>query len=221
MENNNIIQKIRELTSGFKGKDEPSARLTWLKDLVDSYKRYLPPRVVEKIILDPSAKKIEGERRIITVAFADLSGFTALSETMDPEDIANIINDFFTRMLKIVFKYEGSVDKFLGDALMVIFGAPVAHHDDPERAVRAALEMQQEMLKFNEQRAFDQPLSMSFGINTGPAVALNVGSEQRMEYTVIGDTVNVSARLEKVAGTGEIIMKVKRQSKILRINIFS
>ena len=133
MKDNNIIQKIRELTCGFKGKDEPSARLTWLKDLVNSYKRYLPPRVVEKIILDPSAKKIEGERRIITVAFADLSGFTALSETMDPEDIANIINDFFTRMLKIVFKYEGSVDKFLGDALMVLFGAPIAHHDDPER----------------------------------------------------------------------------------------
>lgn len=206
MKDNNIIQKIRELTSGFKGKDEPSARLTWLKDLVNSYKRYLPPRVVEKIILDPSAKKIEGERRIITVVFADLSGFTALSETMDPEDIANIINDFFTRMLKIVFKYEGSVDKFLGDALMVLFGAPIAHHDDPERAVRAALEMQQEMLKFNEQRAFDQPLSMSIGINTGPVVALNVGSSERMEYTVIGDTVNVSARLEKVAGAGEIII---------------
>lgn len=214
MKDNNIIQKIRELTSGFKGKDEPSARLTWLKDLVNSYKRYLPPRVVEKIILDPSAKKIEGERRIITVAFADLSGFTALSETMDPEDIANIINDFFTRMLKIVFKYEGSVDKFLGDALMVLFGAPIAHHDDPERAVRAALEMQQEIQRFNDEKKFSSPLAMSIGINTGPAVALNVGSEQRMEYTVIGDAVNLAARLEGVSKAGEIIISHNTYQKI-------
>ena len=217
MKDNNIVQKIRELTSGFKGKDEPLARLTWLKDLVNSYKRYLPPRVVEKIILDPSAKKIEGERRIITVAFADLSGFTALSETMDPEDIANIINDFFTRMLKIVFKYEGSVDKFLGDALMVLFGAPIAHHDDPERAVRAALEMQQEIQRFNDEKKFSNPLAMSIGINTGPAVALNVGSEQRMEYTVIGDAVNLAARLEGVSKAGEIIISHNTYQQIADI----
>ncbi|MGB3480072.1 MAG: tetratricopeptide repeat protein [bacterium] len=217
MEDNNIIQKIRELTSGFKGKEEPSARLTWLKDVINSYKRYLPPRVVEKIILDPAAKKIEGERRIITVAFADLSGFTALSETMDPEDIANIINDFFTRMLKIVFKYEGSVDKFLGDALMVIFGAPIAHHDDPERAVRAALEMQQEIQRFNDKKKFSNPLAMSIGINTGPAVALNVGSEQRMEYTVIGDAVNLASRLEGVSKAGEIIISHNTYQQIADI----
>jgi len=206
MEGNRIIEEIKKLTEGYKGEDDTYKRLNWLKNLIESYKRYLPSRVVEKIELDPLAKKVEGERRNITVAFADLSGFTALSETMDPEDIANIINDFFTRMLKIVFKYEGSVDKFLGDALMVLFGAPVAHHDDPERAVRAALEMQQEMKKFNEEKKFKQPLSMSIGINTGQAVALNVGSDERMEYTVIGDTVNLSARLEKVAQAGEIII---------------
>lgn len=206
MEQKDLLDRIRKLTEGYKGEDAPGKRLVWLEQLLNSYKRYLPERIVERIKLDPSAKKIDGERRNITVAFADLSGFTSLSETMDAEDIANIINDFFTRMLKIVFKYEGSVDKFLGDALMVIFGAPVSHHDDPERAVRAALEMQQEMRKFNEQHDFTQPLAMSIGVNTGPAVALNVGSETRMEYTVIGDTVNLSARLEKVAQAGEIII---------------
>jgi class 3 adenylate cyclase/tetratricopeptide (TPR) repeat protein len=214
MQDNDIIKKIRDLTAGFKGQDEPGARLDWLGKLVDSYKRYLPSRVVEKIALDPSAKKIEGERRTITVAFADLSGFTALSETMDPEDIANIINDFFTRMLKIVFKYEGSVDKFLGDALMVLFGAPIAHHDDPERAVRAALEMQHEMKRFNEEQRAPAPLAMSIGINTGPAVALNVGSEDRMEYTVIGDAVNLAARLEGVSKAGEIIISHNTYQKI-------
>jgi class 3 adenylate cyclase/tetratricopeptide (TPR) repeat protein len=206
MEQKELSELIKKITEGYKGEEETGKRLLWLEQLLNSYKRYLPARIVERIKLDPSAKKIEGERRNITVAFADLSGFTSLSETMDAEDIANIINDFFKRMLKIVFKYEGSVDKFLGDALMVIFGAPVAHHDDPERAVRAALEMQQEMHMFNEQHHFDPPLAMSVGINTGPAVALNVGSEMRMEYTVIGDTVNLSARLEKVAQAGEIII---------------
>lgn len=214
MQDNDITKKIKALTAGFKGEDEPGARLDWLGKLVDSYKRYLPSRVVEKIALDPSAKKVEGERRNITVAFADLSGFTALSETMDPEDIANIINDFFTRMLKIVYKYEGSVDKFLGDALMVLFGAPIAHHDDPERAVRAALEMQQEMKRFNEEKKAPATLAMSIGINTGPAVALNVGSEDRMEYTVIGDAVNLAARLEGVSQAGEIIISHNTYQKI-------
>lgn len=206
MDHNELLAKIKDLTEGYKGEDEPAKRIRWLEHLLKAYQRYLPSRIIDRIKIDPAAKRVQGERRNITVAFADLSGFTSLSETMDAEDIANVINDFFTRMMKIVFKYEGSVDKFLGDALMVIFGAPVAHHDDPERAVRAALEMQQEMIAFNQKKKFDQPLSMSIGINTGPAVALNVGSEARMEYTVIGDTVNLSARLEKVAQAGEIII---------------
>jgi adenylate cyclase len=206
MEIKDLITHITRITEGYKGTDDPVKRLQWLDGLIQSYQRYLPARVVDKIKVDPSAKKIEGERRTVTVAFADLSGFTALSETMDAEDIAGIINDFFKRMVAVVFKYEGSVDKFLGDALMVLFGAPIAHHDDPERAVRASLEMQQEMLEFNKEMKFEQPLSMSIGINTGPVVALNVGSDERMEYTVIGDTVNLAARLEGVSQAGEIII---------------
>lgn len=202
----NIIEKIKKITGAYQGEDDPEKRLDWLKELIDAYQRYLPPRVSEKIKIDPRAKKVEGERKDITVLFADLTGFTALSETMDAEDIARIINDFFTRMVKIVHKYGGSVDKFLGDALMVLFGAPVAHYDDPERAVRTALEMQQEMEKFNVEKGFALPLSMSIGINTGPVVALNVGSDERMEYTVIGDTVNLAARLEAVAGPKEILV---------------
>jgi len=203
---NHILEKIKKLTYGYKGEEKPVNRLDWLQSLLSAYQKYLPARVIEKIKIDPTAERIEGERRYITVLFADLSGFTALSETMDAEDIAKIINDFFTRMVKIVHKYGGSVDKFLGDALMVLFGAPVAHYDDPERAVRAALEMQEEMARFNTEKKIASPLSMSIGINSGPAVALNVGSEERMEYTVIGDTVNLAARLESVSGPKEIII---------------
>ncbi|MEO0136302.1 MAG: tetratricopeptide repeat protein [candidate division WOR-3 bacterium] len=197
--------------------DALNLKLDWIKALIQAYERYLPARVIEKIRLNPKVNRIEGERRVVTVLFADLSGFTALSETMDAEEIANIINDFFTRMVRIVHKYGGSVDKFLGDALMVLFGAPVAHHDDPERAVRAALEMQQEMEKFNAEKKLATPLSMSIGINTGPAVALNVGSEERMEYTVIGDTVNLAARLESVAGPKEIVISHFTYEKIAEI----
>ena|GEM_PF-847261 len=205
-ENQDIEKFIRELTDGYHGPDERSKRLDYLRHLIEAYKRYLPARVIEKIKVDPYSKRIDGERRNITVVFADLSGFTALSETMDAEDIASVINEFFTRMVRIVHKYGGSVDKFLGDALMVLFGAPVAHHDDPERAIRASLEMQEEMSRFNSEKNFASPLAMSIGVNTGPAVALNVGSEDRMEYTVIGDTVNLAARLEGVSKAGEIII---------------
>ncbi|MEO0227967.1 MAG: adenylate/guanylate cyclase domain-containing protein [candidate division WOR-3 bacterium] len=214
---NNNTDNFEEKKTAEKHTDAISLKIDWLKALISAYERYLPARVIEKIKLNPKAKRIEGERRNVTVLFADLSGFTALSETMDAEEIANIINDFFTRMVKIVHKYEGSVDKFLGDALMVLFGAPVAHHDDPERAVRAALEMQEEMERFNAEKKFASPLSMSVGINSGPAVALNVGSDERMEYTVIGDTVNLAARLESVSGPKEIIISQFTYEKIADI----
>ncbi len=194
------------MTGEMPGAPDDVQRLEWLQDQIQAYRRYLPSRVIEKIKIDPKAKRIEGERRTVTIAFADLSGFTALSETMDAEDIAGVINQFFDRMVKIVFKYGGSVDKFLGDALMVLFGAPVAHHDDPERAVRACLDMQEAMNRFNAEKKFDPPLGMSIGVNTGPVVALNVGSDERMEYTVIGDAVNLAARLEAVSTRGETIV---------------
>jgi len=209
-----IRELIRKMTEGAPAEADETARLEWLQDQIRAYHRYLPARVVEKIKIDPRAKRIEGERRTVTIVFADLSGFTALSETMDAEDIAAVINDFFTRMVKIVFKYDGSVDKFLGDALMVLFGAPVAHQDDPERAVRASLEMQREMDRFNDEKKFDPPLGMSIGVNTGPVVALNVGSDERMEYTVIGDAVNLAARLEAVSTRGEIIISNYTYEKV-------
>lgn len=208
---------LRKMTADLPATADDARRLEWLQDQIQAYRRYLPERVIEKIKIDPKAKRLEGERRIVTIAFADLSGFTALSETMDAEDIAAVINDFFTRMVRIVFKYGGSVDKFLGDALMVLFGAPVAHQDDPERAIRACLEMQAEMDRFNEEKKFDPPLGMSIGVNTGPVVALNVGSDERMEYTVIGDAVNLAARLEAVSTRGEIIISRSTYEKVSEV----
>ncbi len=179
------------------------------ENLIEAFKRYLPRRVFEKIMANPERVRVEGERRFVTILFGDLSGFTSLTEKLqDPEKIVEIVNKYFTRMLEIVEKYEGDVDKFLGDAIMVVFGAPVAHKDDPERAIRAGLEMINAIKELGVIKTpkGDVEINMSIGINTGEVVALNMGSDNRMEYTVMGDNVNLSARLEVVAGSGEIII---------------
>lgn len=191
----------------------------------EAFKRYLPERVVEKILLNPGSAKVEGEHRLVTVLFADLSGFTHLSEELSKqgkkgaEEITEIVNNYFTKMLDIVSKYGGTVDKFMGDAILVLFGAPVAHEDDPERAVRAAIDMQSAMKVFESMETSQGifSLQMSVGINTGLVVAGNVGSEKRMEYTVMGDNVNLAARLEQRANAGEILISETTYEKVKEI----
>lgn len=179
-----------------------------LKATIKAFEKYLPKRIVEKITTNPYNIRVEGERRFVSILFGDVSGFTALSEKLDPEDVIKVINKYFNKMLFIVEKYGGDVDKFVGDAIMVVFGAPVAHKDDPERAVRAALEMQEAIESIEPVKAGDiyVKVRMSIGINTGEIVALNMGTDDRMEYTVMGDNVNLSARLEAFANATEVII---------------
>ncbi|MFO8061414.1 MAG: tetratricopeptide repeat protein [bacterium] len=187
---------------------ENQDKLSHLTAKIKAYEKYLPRRIVEKIDYNPYNVRVEGERRFVTILFGDVSGFTALSERLDPEDVIKVINKYFNKMLYIVDKYGGDVDKFVGDAIMVVFGAPVAHKNDPERAVRAALEMQEAIETIEPVPAKGELIKvrMSIGINTGEIVALNMGTDQRMEYTVMGDNVNLSARLEGVANAGQVII---------------
>ncbi len=180
----------------------------YLKIVIESFKKYLPRRIVEKILSNPYDVRVDSERRVVTVLFGDISGFTALSERLDPEDVIKVINKYFEKMVRIVDKYGGDVDKFIGDAILVVFGAPIAHPDDPERAVRAALEMQREMGTIEPILAKGEyvKVTMHIGINTGEVVALNMGVDDRMEYTIMGDNVNLTSRLEGVAKSGEIII---------------
>ncbi len=150
------------------------------------------------------APAFEGERKLVTVMFADISGFTALAETMDPEAVRELTNACFDHLVPIVEKYEGTVDKFIGDEIMALFGAPVAHENDPERALRAALEMMESLAAFNSARGTD--LGLHVGINTGLVIAGGIGSEGRQQYSVMGDTVNLAARLEDVSERGEIFV---------------
>ena len=146
----------------------------------------------------------EGERKLVTIMFADASGFTAMSEHADPETIRDLLNRCFDRLVPIVERYGGSVDKFIGDAIMALFGAPAAHEDDAERALRAALDMIAELSRFNAEQGVD--LGIHFGINTGVVIAGDIGSRGRRDYSVIGDAVNVAARLEDLSKRGEIFV---------------
>jgi class 3 adenylate cyclase len=145
-----------------------------------------------------------GERRAVTIMFADISGFTAMSERMDPEQVRNLMNRCFDHLVPIVEKYEGTVDKFIGDEIMALFGAPIAHEDDPARALRVGLEMQTALRQFNAQHGTD--LGMHAGINTGLVIAGGIGSQGRRDYSVMGDAVNLAARLEDASERGEIFV---------------
>ncbi|MBN1138814.1 MAG: AAA family ATPase [Anaerolineae bacterium] len=150
-----------------------------------------------------AAPALKGERKLVTVMFADISGFTALAETMDPETVRDLMNACFENLVPVVEKYGGTVDKFIGDEIMALFGAPIAHEDDPVRALRAALEMMDELETFNQQHS--TALGLHFGINTGAVIAGGLGTRERQDYTVMGDAVNVASRLEDISERGEIL----------------
>jgi predicted ATPase/class 3 adenylate cyclase/Tfp pilus assembly protein PilF len=149
-----------------------------------------------------------GERREVSVLFVDVTGFGAVAHTLDSEDVYVLIDQAMRLLVQVVYKYEGTVDKFTGDGLMALFGAPVSHENDPERAVRAALEMQEILRPLQDRirREYRFEFRIRIGINTGPVIAGRVGSNLHMEYTVIGDTVNLAHRLESAAKPGTILV---------------
>ena len=169
-------------------------------------RNYIPKELAERILA--AGKQIESERRLVTVLFADVTGFTALSEKLDLEDVSSVLNDCFSGLVSIILKYEGTIDKFIGDGVMAIFGAPLAHENDPERAARCALDMMAQIERFNRQItvSLPTPLGLHVGLHSGMVIAGNVGSDLRMNYSVIGDTVNLAARLVEMAPRDEIYM---------------
>jgi class 3 adenylate cyclase len=153
---------------------------------------------------EAGAPAFGGERKLVTVMFADLSGYTAMAEKMDPERAHDLLNQCFEELVPIVEKHGGTIDKFVGDEIMALFGAPVAHENDAERACAASLEMMSALAEFNRREAVD--LGLHFGINTGHVVAGEVGTAQRHDYSVMGHAVNLAARLEDASARGEIFV---------------
>lgn len=159
--------------------------------------------------LDTAASGGEtGDRRIVTVLFTDVSGFTSMSEKLDPEEVTEIVNQFFSVLTEPIYKFGGVVDKYIGDAIMALFGAPIAHEDDAERAVWAAYEMQIAAKRFAEQLEVRTGITLKvrIGINTGLVVAGAVGGAHKQDYTVMGDTVNLAQRMEANAKPGKVLI---------------
>ena len=167
---------------------------------------YTPPYLVEKILTSRSA--LEGERKQVTVLFVDVSGFTSLSERLDPEDVHSLMNRAFELMLAEVHRYEGTVNQFLGDGIMALFGAPIAHEDHAQRAVHAALGIRQALEGYQAELQSRQGISFQVrqGLNTGLVVVGSIGNDLRMDYTAVGDTTNVAARLQAAADPGRILI---------------
>ena len=177
--------------------------------------RYVSKDIYEQLVADPALARLGGQRREMTVLFSDIRGFTTVSEAGQPEQIVALLNAYFTCMVDIVFKHKGTLDKFVGDMVMALFGAPLDDPDHADHAVEAALEMIQELRRLNEQwrKEGTPPLDIGIGINTGPMIAGNIGSEAIMSYTVIGDAVNLGSRLEslnKTYGTNIIVSEATR-----------
>ena len=174
----------------------------------ERFQRLLSPDLAEMVVSGKLKVEKGGQNRVATVVFIDIRGFTAMSENAPPATVLQMLNEYFEMVVEIVFRYEGTVDKFMGDAIMVIWGAPITHDDDPVRAVQAALEINTELDKFNrKRRSEDKPeIEIGVGVNTGNLVAGYMGSTRAMSYSVIGDTVNTASRLCAAAKKGQILI---------------
>jgi adenylate cyclase len=180
--------------------------------------RFLSPQVTSRILA--TSDSLGGdlaapEEKQVSILFADIVGFTSMSEKMTPSEVALLLNDYLSRMTDVIFKYEGTLDKYIGDAIMAVFGAPLDMTDHASRAIKAALEMQERLAEFNADRKAGPHLRIRIGINSGKAVAGEIGSVNKKEYTVLGDTVNIASRLESsVAKPGMLVVGENTHSQV-------
>ncbi len=166
---------------------------------------YTPKFLADKIL--SSGKALEGERKIVTVLFADLAGYTPMSEKLDPEEVHQIMEGCFQILMDEIHRFEGTIDKFTGDGVMALFGAPLAHEDHAQRACYAALSIQKSLESYGQkiEKDYQVPFKMRIGLNTGPVIVGSVGRNLKMEYAAVGDTVNLASRMQTMAEPGHIL----------------
>ena len=176
--------------------------------VLSNFQRYFSPNIAQVIAQQQDAGRLPSEKRPVVIFFSDIRGFTPMSETMSPDDIATLLTEYFTEMVELVFEHGGTLDKFMGDAIMALWGAPIAHEDDADRAMRCALDQLAALERLNQKwKEQGRPqLGIGIGINFGEVFAGNIGSDRRLEYTVIGDAVNTASRLCSSAGPNEILI---------------
>jgi PAS domain S-box-containing protein len=196
---------ITDVTRQRRLEEENEAERARADAIQQSFSRYLAPHVVQSLVSDPSSVKLGGERRRATMLFADIRGFTSLASTLPPERVVEILNTYFDVAVRIVFEFDGLLDKFYGDGMMAVFGAPRAREDDARRAVEAALALHDAVREEIGPR-LAYPIAISIGLATGDVVAGHFGSHLRMDYTVIGDAVNLAQGLQNAAPPGAIYL---------------
>lgn len=178
------------------------------------FRRYVAPAVVDRLESNPAQLKLGGLRQEITILFADIRGFTHLSEQLPPEELVDVLNQYLALAAEAILREEGTLDKFMGDAVMGIFNAPLPQADHPQRAVRAALALRAAMARLRQRLPDSARLFFGIGIHTGEAVVGNVGTEQQMNYTAIGDAVNLAKRLQESAEGGQIIISEQTYARV-------
>ena len=194
--------------------------ITQEQRLMSTLCRYMSRQVAEQVLKNKDELQLGGRRSSVAVLFCDIRNFTSISERSSAEEVVTMLNEYFSRMIEPIFYYEGTLDKYIGDAIMAVFGAPVPHENDGERAILAALGMRRALKDFNHYRLHHHglaPIEIGIGITKGDAICGNIGGELRMDYTVIGDTVNIASRLEgltknhecKILVNHEIYLEVK------------
>jgi adenylate cyclase len=179
--------------------------------------RFVAQSVVDELLQSGEDVKLGGSRKDITLIFVDIRGFTPMSERLEPEQVIQVLNEYLDVCTRAIFKFNGTLDKFMGDGVMAMFGAPISFDNHPEMAVRSALEMksQADILEQKLIKNYGIGVKFGLGINSGPAVVGNIGSEGlRLDYTAIGDTVNLSARLESNAKPGQILISENTYARV-------
>jgi adenylate cyclase len=193
-----LLQEIAQEEAGHEASLRSRLRLYEQRVVLrDTLSRYVSPAMTEAILKNPEMLQLGGQRRHVTALFADIQGFTSLSEKMDPGKVVELLNHYFTEMVDLVFDHQGTLDKFLGDGLLACFGVPLEIPQAAGQAVACAIAMQQRLQALKQEGMAVQ--GMRVGINTGEAIVGNIGSSKRMDFTIIGDVVNVAARLLEVA----------------------
>ncbi len=201
----NLLERNEAFNALFESQKQLEVRNKFIRD---TFGRYLSDDIVDSILESPEGMKLGGEKRRITIMLTDLRGFTALSERLPAENVVSIINNYLEVMTEIILKYQGTIDEFIGDSILAIFGAPILREDDARRAVACAVEMQMAISEVNERNreAGFPDVAQGIGLNTGDVVVGNIGSEKRSKYGVVGRNVNLASRVESYTVGGQTLI---------------